>query len=76
MSVGGATHLEQLERTGEPPWLALADDIGVRPAFVTRIRDEVAERAVAATFELLRADEHGNEMARYVGERVISLATP
>lgn len=71
MSVGGATRLEQVD---DAAWLALARDAGVRPAFVTRIRDEVAERAAAAVPGLLADDEHANEMARRVGERVTSSA--
>ncbi len=71
MTVGGATRLEQVDETA---WLALARDAGVRPAFVTRIRDEVAERAAAAVPDLLADEAHGNEMARRIGERVISLA--
>jgi len=70
MSVGSATRLEQV---GGRAWLALADDIGVRPAFVTRIRDEIAERVAAALPDLLATAEHDNEAARAVAARVTSL---
>jgi len=41
---------------------------------LSRLRDEVAERAAATAFDLLPQDDHGNAMARRVGERVIALA--
>jgi serine/threonine-protein kinase HipA len=71
MNVGGATRLEQVG--ADDAWLALARQIGVRPAFVLKIRDELASRAATEAARLVEG-AHANETARTIAARVVSSA--
>jgi serine/threonine-protein kinase HipA len=70
MSIDGA---RQLERVTDAAWVKLATDAGYRPAFVTRIVNELLERATAEAAVLTATLDYDNPTARQVAERIAQL---
>ena len=70
MTIGGATHLEQVDRVA---WDRLAREIGVRPAFVTRTLDELLARADTEARRLIATAAHDNAAAHRIAERVAAV---
>lgn len=71
MRIGDAATVDAV---GSEAWSALAEEIGVRPAFVRRTLDEIVPRAAAEAARLVGTEQHDNAAARAIADRVVALA--
>ncbi len=71
MSIDGARHLKEVDAKS---WVALAGDAGYRPAFVTKTVNDSLERAAVEAAVLVETEEHDNDTARQINERIQRIA--